>query len=160
VILLLLLTGFFAESGKATIYYPGDGHCGTIKANGKTFKRTDSHIAHRWLPLGTSGVLCNLRTKRCTRTIVEDRGPWGAVIPCARYKKDPTSRFPARKIGRGKRCRVWQTQIKLKDGWSRRGSFDITVPVAKAIHHQAWDTVVFIYSKEDKGSRHLTCVSR
>lgn len=136
---------YVAEIGVATIYYPGDGHSGRIKADGSAFKKTDSHIAHRTLPLGTSGYLCSIRTGRCVHTRVQDRGPFGATLPC---NKDPSN---AKGIGKprlakwGRVCYWLQTQVHLQRGWRRRGQFDLTRPVARAIGHKPFERVVFFY---------------
>lgn len=127
------------EEGLATVYYPNDGHCGDFKADGTRFKNQDSHIAHRWIPLGTKGVLCNTRTKLCTKTVVRDRGPFGALRRC---QKSST----LRKIKWRKRCYNYEVQTKLKRGFWYRGKFDLTRPVAKAIKHRAFDKVIFLYT--------------
>lgn len=130
-------------SGRATVYYPGDGHCGSERADGKRFRPTDAHIAHRSLPLGTRGRLCSLRTGRCIETVVRDRGPFGAKRPCR--AGPPAGR--ARLARWGRVCYWWQMQIKLQPGWERRGEFDLTRPVARAIGHRAFDRVVFFYRR-------------
>lgn len=133
------------QAGRATIYYPGDGHCGTHRADGRVFKKTDSHIAHRWLPIGTTGYLCNVKRGLCVKTTVRDRGPFGAMLPC---RKDPST---AKGIGIpklikwGRVCYWWQAQTRLQKGWRYRGVFDLTRPVARAIRHKAFEKVVFIY---------------
>jgi len=149
VILLTLLANsdYRQVHGKATSYYPGDGHCGETRADGRPFTALDAHIAHRRLPLGTEGFLCNARTGLCVETHVRDRGPWGAIHPCV--EGGPQTRgsrlAPPRRYQRGKVCFWWQAQIKLKPGWKRRGEFDLTRPVAEAIGHRPFDKVVFFY---------------
>lgn len=152
---------FLAESGKATVYWTGSH---LASCNGQDpitkkppcrrcfFPNRQSHVAHRSLPLGTAGLLCNLRTGRCARTTVGDRGPWGAVIPCSEVKEAPkgTKRFPVRKIKWLRRCHYYQAQITLLPGWKRRGKFDLTKTLARTIRHQAFDTVVFIYRPNRK----------
>ena len=144
------------EHGRATIYWPNDGYCGKRKANGTAFRQTDSHIAHRRLPINTRGTVCNLRTKRCTRTIVKDRGPFGALLPCYRAKKGSKSlrphrwngkTFKVKKIHWRKVCYWYMPQPgKLRTGWRYRGEFDLTKPVGEAIKHRQFDKVVFVYS--------------
>lgn len=148
---MLLLLSFYLpigiETGNATIYYPNDGHCGKWKADGTRFRKTDRHIAHRRLPLKTWGIICSLRTGLCADTSVRDRGPYGAIISCNRYRLYK----PKGGIGKPKRyswsrtCFYWQAQIRLHNGWKRRGNFDITRPVARDIKHKAFEPVLFIY---------------
>jgi len=148
VLLLQAINSQYAiDFGRATVYYPGDGNCGEIKANGGRFKHTDDHIAHRTIPLGTVGYLCSTRTKKCTYTVVHDRGPFGAIRPCKGQPDTPKGRFRARKIRWKKRCHWHQVQIKLKKGWRYRGQFDLTKAAARRIGHRAFDKVVFMYEK-------------
>jgi hypothetical protein len=112
--------------GPATVYWPGDGHCGDIRADGRRFKKDDSHIAHRKIPLGTIGYLCSLREKACTKTTVLDRGPFGAI-----------------RRGTGQ----YKVLVRGRKGWDYRGEFDITYRVAKAIKHRSWDVVIFFYGR-------------
>lgn len=129
--------------GRATIYYPRDGHCGTHRADGKPFTKTDDHVAHRTLPLGTRGILCSLRTRRCTLTAVRDRGPYGAIRSC----RGAPPLKPAKLARWSKTCFWWQAQVRLQSGWRRRGEFDLTRPVAKAIGHRPFDKVIFFYQR-------------
>lgn len=148
------------ENGRATIYYPGDGHCGKERADGKSFKKVDNHIAHRFLPLHTSGVLCNFRTRRCTRTTVRDRGNFGSLLPCNKAKKNSKrlrphrwngKTFHVKKIRWRGRCYWYQVQPGLlRKGWEYRGTFDLTIPVARAIGHRAFEQAIFIYTKRTK----------
>lgn len=133
--------------GRATVYWPGDGYCGKWRADGGIFLDTDDHITHRTLPLGTSGLLCNLRTSECTKTVVRDRGPYGATKNCKFSDPIPSG---VKRIKSRTRCRLWQTQGKLKPGWRRRGEFDLTRPVAEAIKHRAFDKVVFLVIENGK----------
>jgi hypothetical protein len=150
--LLLQFLPLHSKSGLATIYWPGDRHCGTEKADGSRFRKSDSHIAHRRLPLGTEGLLCSVRSGRCTWTVVQDRGPFGAVKPCGLAADEV-----GRKIKWRGRCHRWQSQPgRLRPGWAFRGEFDLTVPVARAIGHHAFDRVVFYYLPKRFASKRLT----
>ena len=156
--------GYTRIVGRASQYWPGDGHCGSELANGKTFKVTDAHFAHRTLPLGTSGILCSIRTGLCVRTSAQDRGPFGSRLSCLEAKRDPSKlqgrtlvgkpprlvRWGKRRDGTYRVCYWWQAQIRLKPGWKRRGEFDLTRPVAKAIGHKAFGRVVFFYKKKPR----------
>jgi hypothetical protein len=122
--------------GKATTYWPGDGFCGVERADGKPFRKTDSHIAHRNLPLGTRGIICN--ESLCVFTSVQDRGPFGVVKSCKETEN-------GRKIKWEGKCHRWKAMTKLKKGWRYRGKFDLTKPVSDAIGHRAFDIVTFYY---------------
>lgn len=122
--------------GKATYYWPGDGFCGSERADGRPFSELDTHIAHRTLPLGTKGFVCNNRL--CVFTTVRDRGPFGAIKPC----HETTNGY---KIRWDNKCYRWKAVIKLKNGWKYRGKFDLTKPVSDAIGHKAFDNVTFYY---------------
>ncbi len=124
--------------GLATIYTPGDGHTGSIRADGRPFRRGDFHIAHRTLPLGTIGRLCLARTNRCVEVAVRDRGPWGEIIDCNRRRPSR-----ARRITWQSKCWWWRASVKPSPGWRWRGEFDLTLPVARALKARAWDEVMW-----------------
>ncbi len=155
-LLLLLSTEFKLEYGKATIYWPKDGNSTHVRADAKPFTEEDGHIAHRELPIGTRGFLCNKRTKRCVRTIVKDRGPYGAFHPCGlpRTKSESKKFKKPRKTRYKGKCHWYQVQIELSKGWMRRADFDLTRPVSKAIWHRSLDEVIFIYEVNNDNSRH------
>lgn len=150
VVLQLMLSGATMDFGRATVYWPGDNHCGPIKATGKLFLSIDSHIAHRSIPLYTRGTVCNVRTKLCAKTRVEDRGPFGQIIRCNKY----LGLTDARKIRWNNKCYYWTSGVKLVNGWEWRGKFDITKPIADVIKLRPFDYVVFIYKRRgnDKDS--------
>jgi len=139
---LLWLPPHQVVAGPATIYWPGDGHCGMERADGRHFKQEDRHIAHRRLPLGTVGWICSTRTRRCAWTVVLDRGPFGAIRPC---EADEGNQAGHRHIRRRAGCWHWRVLIRPVSGWRYRGEFDITRPVARAIGHQAFDRLIFYY---------------
>ena len=146
-------TEYVLEHGVATVYYPGDGNCGRIKADGSRFRKTDSHIAHRTLPLGTSGYVCSIRTGLCVYTRVQDRGPYGATLPCNK-RLTKTKGIGKPKLAKWGRVCYWlQTQVHLQRGWKYRGSFDLTRPVSKAIGHKPFERVVFFYEASHGNSR-------
>lgn len=145
ILLHVLLVTHRIEIGRATMYYPGDGFCGPIRADGRRFKATDTHIAHRRIPLGTKGIICSSRTHRCVNTAVRDRGPYAMVIRCGLAKRPYK-----RKIKILRKCHYWKAGIKLIKGWRWRGVFDLTRPVAKAIGLRSFDKVYFIYKKSIK----------
>lgn len=64
------------NSGLASVYWPGGEFVGDTLANGQPFDSNSCHIAHRKWPLGAHVWVCNSKT--CVRTIVKDRGPYGA----------------------------------------------------------------------------------
>jgi hypothetical protein len=144
------VNGIKIAGGLATIYYPKDGYCGSEKADGTAFTEKDKHIAHRRIPLGTKGMLCNVRTNKCVYTTIQDRGPFGSIKSCSKKHVGVTHSSKAKQITWNNGCYLWEAQIKLKKGWQYRGDFDLTKSVAKAIDHQSFDKVIFIYSKTSK----------
>lgn len=136
-ILVLLLavgiqTGHFnrIKQGRATTYYPGDGHCGKVRADGRPFLKTDWHIAHRSLPMHTLGVLCNKRTKICIMTYVGDRGPFGAIAMASQFPPQTPGGEP-RIIRRERICYWYQDQPELQPGWTREELTGATIPCKK-----------------------------
>jgi hypothetical protein len=136
------------ESGRATIYWPTDGSNSGWRADGKVFREGDYHIAHRWIPLGTIGFLCNERTKLCTQVIVSDRGPFGAIRPCDDDPSDSVGLTKPIRITWFDKCYWWQVQTRIQEGWIHRGKFDLTVNVAKEIKHRSFDRVLFVYDRK------------
>lgn len=110
--------------GLATYYSTGDKYTPNhgVMANGEKFNSENYTIAHRILKLGTNGLLCNHRTRRCVGVRIADRGPYGAVMGSE-----------------------WEVQRVLKSGWKYRGEFDVTPAVYKALKIRALsDTICFI----------------
>jgi len=142
--------GMHSKEGCATVYYPGDGNCGKERADGRSFTKRDFHIAHRTLRLGTSGYLCSYRSRLCVKVAVRDRGPYGAVLSCRKKLSNAKGLGRPRLVKYGRTCYWWQAQIQLQTGWKRRGEFDITLPVARAIRHKAFDRVIFFYRKKTR----------
>lgn len=128
-------------SGPASIYWFGDGYSGPHLAscNGRDpitlrypcqrcFFPHSKGIAHRWLPLGTKGLLCKQDSAGldCITTVVRDRGPWGA-----------------------KRGTRWQKQVgKLKKGWKRRAEFDVMRATARRLGVKPFDRLMFFYHRK------------
>lgn len=136
ILLLLPLPPSESTTGNATAYWPGDHFCGQERADGRPFLATDTHIAHRKLPLGTPGFLCN-RIK-CVFTVVKDRGPFGIVRPCRETDQGRLIRWKGR-------CHRWRSSTHPLKGWRYRGEFDLTRPVSNAIGHHAFEIVTFFY---------------
>lgn len=147
--ILLQLLGIHEASrtGLATTYWPGDGHCGGERADGRAFTSEDAHVAHRRLPMGTSGFLCSKRTGLCVWTSVRDRGPFGALRSCQEVRQGRQLKWKGQ-------CMRWRAMTRLQEGWAYRGEFDLTRPVSQAIGHQPFDEVVFFYWRPAK--RRLT----
>lgn len=96
------------EEGKASMYHPGDGHCGKRTSCDKPFTWKSDHIAiRRWRKWGCGRrvVVCVIKTGLCALTKVGDSGPWG--------------------ITNGKQWKVW-TKLKVPKGWWRRGHYDLS----------------------------------
>lgn len=72
------------EFGEASWY--GPNFFGNLKANGKKYRRTDFHIAHKTLPLGSTVRITNLTNRKSVVTQVADRGPYkyGRIIDASR----------------------------------------------------------------------------
>lgn len=137
--------------GLATSYIPGDGMCGKKRADGKPFKKTDWHIAHRYLPLGTFGTFCNLRNGLCVPVTVQDRGPFGSLHlahTISLQKAQEVCKKNPRLIRWKKRNYYWcSITQRLPSNWQYRGMFDITQRVARAIALRSFDLTAFYYDK-------------
>ena len=145
-----MLLGMKVIVGLATIYWPNQ-NCGDTLANGEKFTANDAHVAHRWVKLGTRGVICNKRTKLCAETIVKDRGPFGQLLPCAKAQNIVLPRR-AIKIKWRRRCYYWVGKTKLLKGWKWRGKFDLAPALAKKLKHRSFDAVSFTYEGGDDSS--------
>ena len=159
--LLLALSSVRVETGRATVYYPGDGHCGPTRADGRPFRVGDDHVAHRRIALGTRGILCSGRTGKCVATAVRDRGPFGTFRANVPHEACPKRR--AKKLApkfrscdegrpmcwRGSRG-CYRVRTKPKPGWKYRGHLDLTRPVAKALGHRAFDRVTFCWGRRGR----------
>jgi len=109
------------QEGLASVYWPGDGQCGEVRADTKPFKPGQCHLAHREWPLGTRVRICSKETGSCAITRVRDRGPYGA---CDRRGMDP----------RTHQCRgKWMLKRKPSDPGTWRGIADLTRCVWKRI---------------------------
>lgn len=145
-VLPLLGDGTYTVSGRATIYWPGDGYNAGERADGKRFRRRDFHIAHRWLPLGTRGWLCGRRG--CAPVVVRDRGPYGVLQRCPREAAACERRrgtAQCRRIIWERSCHLWMAQTRRRVGWRYRGEFDLTRPVARALGHRAFERLTFYW---------------
>jgi hypothetical protein len=130
------LPSWQAVTGIASFYHPGDGHCGPYRADGRRFRKTDFHLAHRSLPLGLPVIVENLKNGLWTSVIVRDRGPFGfCVHKTRRHPHCPRSPNP---LHRGRRCPrthrwVVRTRLRRNECGYYRGVVDLTVPVARKI---------------------------
>lgn len=130
------LPSWVAQPGIASLYYPGDGHCGKIRADGRRFRATDIHVAHRSLPLGIPVIVENMSTGQWTATTVQDRGPFGYCLHKTRHVPH-CPRVP-RTIDRGRPCPAthrWVVRTRLRRGECGyyRGVVDLTLPVARKV---------------------------
>jgi len=117
------------QHGIASVYWPGDGHCGTHRADGKRFTKTQCHIAHRFWPLGRRVRVCSKRTGLCTLSHVRDRGPFGAC--------DELGINPRTLACRGQ----WSLKIRRHHPGTWRGVADLSVCVSKRIRHRGLSRV-------------------
>jgi len=109
------------QQGLTSVYFPGDGHSGTHRADGKRFTVTQCHIAHRHWPLGSLVRVCSQMTKRCVFSHVRDRGPFGAC--------DHKGINPKTLACRGK----WLLKIRHQDPGHWRGISDLSLCIWKKI---------------------------
>lgn len=104
------------ETGRLSMYHPGDGHCGKQTACGNSFTMKSHHIAHRrWYRLGCGRevIVCADDTEKCVATTVQDGGPYGIYFGKMRH---------AVKEGRWK---VW-TKARPPKGWKWRAIVDLS----------------------------------
>jgi len=110
-----------AETGRLSVYRPGDGSCGTELACGGTFTRTQRHIAHRrWWKHGCGRVVLihAVQTGRWAAATVQDGGPYGAYRGRLRQcVKEGRYRVASRRERR---------RGKLRAGWKWRGLTDLS----------------------------------
>jgi hypothetical protein len=112
------------ETGLASRYgYPGDPYepigqpyaCEAILKHRWGLKQwqqvVKQGIAHRSLPCGTPLLICRTASSQCTRAIVVDRGPYGALD----------------------RHGHWHARKRLPAGERYRGIVDLLSPVAKKL---------------------------
>lgn len=163
----LIIVGMFLQAnvkvdyGIATIYWPKDGKSSSKKADGTVFTTEDKHITHRQLTLGTRGIVCNLRTRRCTNTSVRDRGPFGAIRSCKEGEPDliyvKGKVFTYKKVYIRRKCFYYQVQPGgLQKGFRYRGKFDLSKKVADQIGHRQFDKIIFVY--QDQVENHVSTV--
>ena len=105
------------ESGRVSVYRPGDGFNHGELACGGRFTSTQVHIAHRrWRKLGcgTPVLIVSHSTGRRALATVQDAGPFGIVevLPKA--------------VKRKARWRVWTKSLQPPAGWRWRGAVDIS----------------------------------
>lgn len=114
-----------SQTGIASVYFPSDGHCGAIRADGKPFSAGSWHLAHRRLKLGTKVLVFNPKTWRVAVVPVKDRGPYGFCSCKAKPMRRPSH-------GCAPGCK-WRSFLpnRCRVGYYR-GVVDLTRPVA---HH-------------------------
>jgi len=139
-------------TGMASSYWPGDGHCGQERADGKKFTRKDHHIAHRTLPLGSTVLVCNPWNNQCSKTKVQDRGTFGFCLKLGSTQPQCPKSYP-KKVYQG--CPagykwVVRTQRRRGECGFYRGIADLTVPVAREIGLKGIQPVVIVSFKKRK----------
>jgi hypothetical protein len=143
--LVCWLSGCPGQHGLASVYWPGDGHCGAVRADGERFSKDDFHLASRTLPLLEEVLVCNQRTARCVKAPVLDRGPYGF---CRRKHK-----------GDDPRCRdgfKYEVRIgtRSKKGYYR-GVADLTRNLANSIGHNGLEPISIYRIGKAKSKRKL-----
>lgn len=82
--LLVALLGLHSyDTGRLSVYAPGDGHNRGELACGGALTRAQEHIAYRkWRKVGCGRrvVVCAEATGRCVETAVRDAGPYGVYL--------------------------------------------------------------------------------
>lgn len=133
---LLVNSHWDPQRGIASYYYPNDGHCGPLRADGRPFRSTDKHIAHRSLPLGLPVLVENLTNGVLVATTVRDRGPFGFCVhrtrraPRCPPKPPPLARaLPCPETHRW----VIRTRLRRRECGYYRGIIDLTLPVARSL---------------------------
>ena len=113
---LALQDDLLVETGRLSVYRPGDGwNAGTLSCGGK-FTHRQVHIAHRrWrrIGCGTPVIVCSKQTGRCVTAPVRDAGPFGIY------------RGPLKGAVRDGRWKVW-VKSKPPPGWKWRGVADLS----------------------------------
>jgi hypothetical protein len=141
-VFLCWLTGCPSQQGVASVYWPGDGHCGTVKADGREFDKTDFHLASRTLPLHERVLVCNKDNGVCVEAPVKDRGPYGFCRP----RKGVAKIADTRQCPAGYSYKVQVLYSSKRRGYYR-GIADLTRPLAKALRIRSRGRVV-IYRHE------------
>ena len=135
--LLIWLLGQPAQVGLGTIFDPGSdldplGGSGILACQGQVRRHQGPGawqrarrvgIAHRTLPCGQAVLVCLVRTGRCIRAVVVDRGPFGALD------------------GRGR----WRLARRtLPAGWTWRGLVDLLPGPARKLGHNGLEPVLVV----------------
>ena len=135
------------ETGRLSVYRPGDGHNSGTLACGGRFTETQNHIAHRrWRKWGCGRrvLVCAHQTERCVMSQVRDAGPFG--IYKGKWWK-PTA------------WRVW-TRRRPPRGWKWRGHVDLSWALWKKLGRPRFLSGVTMYflPKRPSWQRELACL--
>lgn len=126
------VTSMVGEHGYATRFGdPNDRHDGdALSCTHQALGPDDLVCAHRTLPCGTVVLLHNPRTDRVALCTVEDRGPYGAILPSGR----------------------WGVKIRKRQPGVWRGVIDLSPAVARALGHNGFERIDVYYQRV---ARHL-----
>ena len=114
-ILVALLGLHSCDSGRLSVYAPGDGHNRGLLACGGEFTKRQEHVAYRrWWKVGCGRevLVCAEATGRCALTTVRDGGPYGVYQGRLRNRRTAT---PAERRAGAPR-----------EGWQWRGAADLS----------------------------------
>ena len=104
------------DTGRLSVYKPGDGFNHGRLACGGTFTHEQNHIAYRkWhrVGCGRKVLVCAVSTGRCVLSRVMDAGPYGIYRP------------PLKHAVRDGRWKVW-TKKEPPEGWKWRAVVDVS----------------------------------
>lgn len=126
--------------GRLSVYKPGDGSCGKTTACGRTFTRSQLHIAHRrWWKYGCGRVVLAhaVETDRWAAATVQDGGPYGVYRgPLRRCVQEGRYRVASRRERRRGRPRR---------GWKWRGLTDLSWGLWRALGRPGFLSTVQLY---------------
>jgi len=129
VILVALLGLHSCDSGRMSVYAPGDGNNRGVLSCGGAFSRHQVHIAYRgWRRVGCGRVVvvCSSSTGACAMATVRDAGPYGLFRGRLRESHRPgrwrLAPRAARRTGRAPRGWQWRGKVDLSLAlWVRLG---------------------------------------
>lgn len=136
------VAGFTLETGRLSVYRPGDGfNAGELSCGGK-FTAEQVHIAHRrWrrIGCGTPVFVCASATKRCAWATVRDAGPFGIY------------RGKLKNCVREGRWKVW-LKSRPPVGWRWRAVVDLSWGLWKKLGRPGGLTkVTLLYQQRRRG---------
>lgn len=128
------------DTGRLSVYRPGDGSCGNELACGGPFTRRQRHVAYRkWWKVGCGRLVLvhAIQTNTWAAATVRDGGPYGvyrgALHRCVKEGRYRVASRAERRSGR------------LTKGWKWRGSADLSWGLWLALGRPAFLSEVRMY---------------